>query len=394
MNPKKQKQKDRRRARKLADEAWEAANAGNLDLALKIFRRAVEAQPDNPVLWNDLGVLLVRDGNDDEAERSFRAALSLAPDHAEACVHLAALCFREGRLAEAVSLQTRAVQLADAPGQADRLAAYRAAAGQIAAPVPYSSAPALTPAVEPGEGTTEDWTERLAELDWDVLGQRLTREGCLVLAGLLAADSCSLLRSWFDEDARFSKTVVMDRPDFGRGVYRYFRPPVPALVDALRRAVYPHAARIANAWQQLLGEPTLFPEQWEDFREVCRAAGQATPTPILLRYEPGGFNALHRDLRGPVYFPLQLAVVLSPRSADGAGEGFSGGEFLLRDVPEREKSQRRSLPAGLGDAILFCTRDRLVRVGGAYGLQPVMHGAALVSGADRCVLGLPFHEYR
>jgi hypothetical protein len=43
MNPKKQRVKDRRCARKLADEAWEAANAENLDLAEKIIRRAVAA---------------------------------------------------------------------------------------------------------------------------------------------------------------------------------------------------------------------------------------------------------------------------------------------------------------------------------------------------------------
>ena len=186
----------------------------------------------------------------------------------------------------------------------------------------------------------------------------------------------------------------MNRPDYGLGTYRYFRPPVPALVDGLRRAFYPHAARIANDWQRLLGESDAFPEDWEGFRDICRAAGQSSPTPILLKYEPGGFNALHRDLRGTLFFPLQLAVVLSTRSADGTGEGFGGGEFLLCDVPESEKSQRRALPASLGDAILFCTRDRLVAVGGTYGLQPVMHGVAPITGSERYVLGVPFHEYR
>src|SRR5262245_45778653 len=96
MNLKKQKQKDRRRARKLAEEAWEAANAGNLGLALKIIRRAVETQLDNPVLWNDQGVLLARHGDDRGAERAFLAALSLAPDYAETCTHLAAVHFRRG----------------------------------------------------------------------------------------------------------------------------------------------------------------------------------------------------------------------------------------------------------------------------------------------------------
>ncbi len=188
----------------------------------------------------------------------------------------------------------------------------------------------------------------------------------------------------------------MDREDFGQGVYRYFRAPIPAIVDDLRRAVYPYAARIVNAWQHLLNEADRFPPDWEGFREKCRKAGQTMPTPILLKYGPGGFNALHRDLRGPVFFPLQMAVVLSPRAdpADPASEGFRGGDFLFCDVPEGAKSRRRMVPAGLGDGLLFCTRDRLVRIGGAYGLQPVKHGVSQITDGTRLVLGVPFHEYR
>src|SRR5262249_62136930 len=107
----------------------------------------------------------------------------------------------------------------------------------------------------------------------------------------------------------------------------------------------------------------------------------------------GGFTDLPRDLRGRVFFPIQLAVVLSPR-ADQDPTGFEGGEFLLCDVPEGPKARRREVAAGLGDGILFCTRDRLVRIGGAYGLQPVKHGAAQVRTGTRMVLGVPFHEYR
>ncbi|MBI3462034.1 MAG: 2OG-Fe(II) oxygenase [Planctomycetes bacterium] len=44
-----------------------------------------------------------------------------------------------------------------------------------------------------------------------------------------------------------------------------------------------------------------------DVRSECHAAGQPTPTPILLKYGPGGFNALHRDLRGGVYFPSWIS---------------------------------------------------------------------------------------
>jgi hypothetical protein len=167
-------------------------------------------------------------------------------------------------------------------------------------------------------------------------------------------------------------------------------------VDGLRRAVYPNVARIANDWQALLNEADRFPEEWEGFRLQCQEAGQATPTPILLKYGPGGFNVLHRDLRGSVFFPIQMAVVLSSirEAADSETEGFRGGEFLLCDVPAGKKARRQEIPAGLGDALLFCTRDRLVRVGGAFGLQPVKHGVNPITEGSRVVLGVPVQEYR
>ena len=55
---------------------------------------------------------------------------------------------------------------------------------------------------------------------------------------------------------------------------------------------------LIDEWQRLLGKPERYPAEWEAFREECHAAGQTTPTPILLKYGAGGFNALHRDLRG------------------------------------------------------------------------------------------------
>jgi Flp pilus assembly protein TadD len=60
MTAKKQRDKNRRRALQLAGQAWEAADADNLQLALKIIRRAVDANPSNPVLWHDQGTFFVR----------------------------------------------------------------------------------------------------------------------------------------------------------------------------------------------------------------------------------------------------------------------------------------------------------------------------------------------
>ncbi len=397
MNPKKQKVKERRRARALAEQAWEAVNQGNLDLAEKIIRRAVSTQEDNPVLWNDQGVILGLRHKDSEAAKSFGAALSLAPTFADPCAHLATLRLRQGRVEEALGLQTQAVRYAPQNATyAEKLQVYQALAGQLP---PRADSPAVA-AVDPTEVSLadpgNDWAQRLGALDWHALANRLTRDGCAVIAGMVDAPTCEWLCGVFDDDGLFSKTVVMDRPEFGEGVYRYFGAPIPKVVDQLRRAVYPHVARIANEWQQMLGDSERFPEEWDSFRDRCHHAGQTTPTPILLKYGRGGFNALHRDLRGAVYFPIQLAVVLSPRAdlEDADAPGFRGGEFLLCDSPEGRKSRRREVVLGLGDAVLFCTRDRLVRTGGVVGLQPVKHGAAPITAGSRFVLGVPFHEYR
>jgi uncharacterized protein len=393
MNPKKQKVKDRRRARKLAEEAWEAVEEGNLDLAEKIIRRAATAQVDNPVLWADQGQILNLREKPFEAADAFRTALSLAPTFADAYDHLAALRFRLGFTREAVLLQIQAVKHApENVSFAERLEAYRSVAGEE--PPQPEPPPTPQPMAPPAKRSGTEWQGRLLALDWDSLGDRLTQDGCVHIPGLMDASTCANLRDLFDHEELFAKTIVMDRPDFGEGVYRYFRTPIPFEVDQLRRAMYPHVARVANRWQELLGEAERHPPEWEGFREECAHAGQSKPTPILLKYGPGGFNALHRDLRGEVFFPIQMAVVLSPQASPSIPEGFQGGEFLFCDVPERKKSRRRAIVAGLGDALLFCTRDRLVNVGGTHGLQPVKHGVAPITAGERLVLGVPFHDYR
>jgi uncharacterized protein len=401
MNSKKMKEKERRRARKLAEQAWEAANDENFDLAEKLIRRAVDTQPDNPMLWNDQGVLLLLRAKETEANRSFRTAISLAPTYAEPFAHLAALRAKVvgpddlDDLRAAVRLMEKAVHHAPENAEyAERLETYRSLVDCRSESV-HESAPATAPptAINSDGGK---WAAKTATLDWKELGAQLIREGCVVVPALLDALTCAEIRRQFGDDAVFAKTVVMDRDEFGKGIYRYFKAPIPAVIDELRGAVYPHVARIVNEWQGLLNEIERFPEEWEQFRLRCQEAGQTTPTPILLKYDAGGFNALHRDLRGSVYFPIQMAVVLSPNrdTQESEAEGFRGGEFLFHDVPEGKKSRKRTIAAGLGDALLFCTRDRLARVGGMYGLQPVKHGVNEITEGTRVVLGVPFHEYR
>src|SRR3982751_107023 len=128
MNAKKQKEKERRRARKLADEAWQAVEAGDLGLGEKLIRRAVSTQADNARLWNDQGLILLLRGNEGEADRAFRFAIRMARAFAEPYHHLAALRARQGRLDDAVALEADAARLAPQNAQyAGQLEAYRAA---------------------------------------------------------------------------------------------------------------------------------------------------------------------------------------------------------------------------------------------------------------------------
>src|SRR5262245_38560190 len=127
MNAKKQRDKSRRRAGKLAQQAWEAVDEGNFDLAVKIIRRAVECHPASPLLWNDQGTLPVQRDELDKAAASFETAIQLAPDLADAYGGLAAIRARQGNPDQAVTLQRQAARHApQSQRHQDALAAYEA----------------------------------------------------------------------------------------------------------------------------------------------------------------------------------------------------------------------------------------------------------------------------
>ena len=385
MHARKRRAKSKRRARKLAEQAWDAVDEGNLDLAIRIIRRATEAYPSNPVLWNDQGCLLRQANRIDEAAKAFLSAISLTTNYAEAFANLAEIRFHQGLFREAIKLQKQAVKLDPSFSQfQNTLAAYQATV--------IEERPSIVEqqALEPDHASNRrelypEIGNAIDRLEWNELGMQLTNSGWSMIPKLLTASICDSIRDFDNDDSLFAKSVTMNKNRFGRGSYRYFAGRIPSLIDTIRQHFYPHVAAIANDWQDLLKRDRIYPSTWEAFRQECAAAGQTTPSPILLKYPTGGFNALHRDIRGDVYFPIQLVIVLN--------EGFTGGQFEFCDEPERKKSDRRVIPAKKGDAILFCTSHRLVQIGGAYGLKPINHGMMQVTSGSRSAIGIPFHEY-
>ena len=233
---------------------------------------------------------------------------------------------------------------------------------------------------------TESGVAQVSELDWPALGEELDRWGLAVTPPLLDEEQCRELNDLFDVDDVFRSTIVMSRHAFGEGTYRYFADPLPAVVQQLRVELYGPLAQIANRWATELGT-RAFPDTLDGLVEVCAAAGQHRPTPLLLRYWAGGYNCLHQDLYGEVAFPLQVTVMLSVPDVD-----FTGGENVL--VEQRPRAQSRAVVARLerGQALLFPTRDRPVP--GKRGPKRVAmrHGVSTVHTGERTTLGIIFHN--
>ena len=229
----------------------------------------------------------------------------------------------------------------------------------------------------------------MAALDWTQIGAELDAAGCAVIGPLLPPDACAALAAGYDGDAAFRSRVVMARHGFGRGEYRYYAYPLPDTVQALRAALYPPLAGVANRWAAALGRSDGFPTTHADYLARCHAAGQGRPTPLLLRYGPGDYNCLHQDLYGDLHFPLQVAILLSQ-----PGAGFTGGEFVLTEQRPRMQSRAEVVALQQGEGVVFAVNHRPVQ--GARGTYRVTmrHGVSRLRSGQRHTLGIIFHDAR
>lgn len=217
--------------------------------------------------------------------------------------------------------------------------------------------------------------------------EHLTRHGWASLGPLLSPSQCRGLLALWDREAAFRSKVVMARHGFGQGEYRYFADPLPPLIQELRENLYPRLVVTANAWSAhggALDREAAFPPSHAEFRELCRAAGQTRPTPLLLRYGPGDYNCLHQDLYGGIVFPLQVVVLLE--------DGFEGGEFVLVENRPRMQSRAEVVPLSVGEGIAFAVSHRPVQgKRGPYRVS-LRHGVSPIRSGRRNTLGIIFHD--
>jgi hypothetical protein len=241
----------------------------------------------------------------------------------------------------------------------------------------------------PANGDQRSTAERIAGLDWVQVADALDERGNAVIESLLDARECAHLIGLYDTPGVHRSRVVMERHGYGRGEYRYFAYPLPPLVQELRSALYAQLAPVANRWSQMVGSPLRYPPEHASYLELCHAAGQRQPTPLLLRYATGDYNRLHQDLYGELLFPLQITILLSR-----PGRDFTGGEFVLTEQRPRMQSRAEVVPLGAGDAVIFAVNHRPLRGRrGAYRVS-TRHGVSRVRCGERRTLGVIFHDAR
>jgi hypothetical protein len=224
-------------------------------------------------------------------------------------------------------------------------------------------------------------------MDWSLIKNSLNEKGYCIIPAVLSPNECKHLSGLYNDDHIYRNTINMQRYRFGKGEYKYFNYPLPPTVQSLREIFYSPLHVLANEWMDKLGLNTRFPTYHQELVNYCNENGQSRPTPLILRYEAGGYNTLHQDLYGDVYFPFQVVFVLSQE-----GKDHNGGEFVLTEQTPRAQSKAEVVHPNQGDALIFTTNFRPVRGSKGYYKARMKHGVSEVTGGVRYSLGIIFHD--
>lgn len=231
--------------------------------------------------------------------------------------------------------------------------------------------------------------DRVDGIAWDRVAADLDDVGIAGTGALLDLPECRALADLYDEPDRFRSTVDMARHRFGQGEYRYFRYPLPGVVAELRTAFWPHLLPVARDWAARRDWPAPWPDRLDDWLARCHEAGQVRPTPLMLSYGPGDWNALHRDIYGDLAFPLQVVIGLDAPASD-----YHGGELVVVEQRPRAQSRATTHPIPQGHGVVVTGTERPVRSTRGWSAAPMRHGVSTVRSGRRRTLGLVFHDAR
>lgn len=233
----------------------------------------------------------------------------------------------------------------------------------------------------------KDIIHKIKNIDWQGVAETMHQNGYFIIHDLLSEKECEKLKSDYDHPSFYRKTVVMARHRFGLGEYKYFNYPLPEIIQTIRTTIYPYLAPVANAWCKALHIDTQFPSDHQEFLDQCGLNGQQKATVLILKYGTGGFNTLHQDLYGDIYFPIQIVLMLSEPDKD-----FTGGEFVLTQQIPRAQSKAIVLQPKKGDVLIFTTQFKPEKGTKGYYRVNMKHGVSEVKEGNRYALGIIFHD--
>lgn len=229
--------------------------------------------------------------------------------------------------------------------------------------------------------------DTIATLDWASIQQTLDNQGYATIPKLLNADQCNEVMETYEDDSKFRSTIDMARYRFGLGEYKYYEAPLPNIIEQLRIGLYPELSKVANRWREQLGGDQIYPSDLSAFLDQCHAQGQLRSTPLILKYEVEGYNCLHQDLYGDVFFPFQVVFVLNEKDVN-----YTGGEFLLVEQRPRAQSRGHVITLEQGSGLIFPTTHRPVTGARGYYKTTLRHGVSTITSGTRYSLGIVFHD--
>lgn len=227
----------------------------------------------------------------------------------------------------------------------------------------------------------------LQDIEWSKIAEKLNADGNAIIQSALTAQQCQSLISLYNDDALYRSIINMQRYRFGKGEYKYFLYPLPELIQSLRETFYRPLSKVANTWMAQLNIHTSYPDSHGAFIAHCQSHKQVRPTPLILKYEAGGFNTLHQDLYGEIYFPFQVIIALAQQGSD-----FEGGELILTEQIPRAQSKAEVIKLNQGDGVIITTNFRPVKGSRGYFRARVKHGVSEVKSGTRYTLGIVFHD--
>lgn len=229
--------------------------------------------------------------------------------------------------------------------------------------------------------------KEIQSMNWDAIYQSLNEKGYALIKGILSKEECEHLSGLYSDSYLYRNTINMQRYRFGKGEYKYFNYPLPPTLQVLREELYQPLSSIANEWMQKLSLTVSYPQIHQQLIDTCKMHQQNRPTPLILRYEAGGFNTLHQDLYGDIYFPFQVVLALTQHGRD-----FEGGQFVLTEQIPRAQSKAEVLTPDQGDAVIFTTNFRPVKGTKGYYRANMKHGISEVKSGVRYAMGIIFHD--